>query len=82
MEKVKKRWLKPKEVAEYLSVHPKTIYRMIYANQLPSVRIKGAGWRIDRKKLDDMLEDEMEENERRWGKIFDWKLNNEGMRSK
>lgn len=47
MEKVKKRWVKPKEAAEYLSVHVKTIYRMLYANQLPALRIKGAGWRID-----------------------------------
>jgi excisionase family DNA binding protein len=28
---MEKRWMKPKEMAEYLSVHVKTIYRMIYA---------------------------------------------------
>ena len=72
MEKREKRWMKIREAAEYLSVHPVTIYRMISAHQLPAVKIKGAGWRIDRKKLDDMLEGEMEEREERWRKIFDF----------
>ncbi|MGB2764543.1 MAG: helix-turn-helix domain-containing protein [Candidatus Aminicenantaceae bacterium] len=72
MEKDRKRWMKPKEVAEYFSVHVKTIYRMISAHELPGVKIKGAGWRIDRKKLDNMLEGEMEERERKWNKIFDF----------
>jgi len=65
--------MKPKEVAEYLSVHPKTVYRMLYAHQIPAVKVKGTGWRIDRRKLDEMLEGEMEEMERRWRKIFDWR---------
>jgi hypothetical protein len=29
MEKDRKRWMKPKEAADYLSVHLETIYRMI-----------------------------------------------------
>jgi excisionase family DNA binding protein len=58
MDKDRKRWIKPKEAADYLSIHVKTIYRMIYMNHLPAVKIKGAGWRIDRKKLDEMLEGE------------------------
>lgn len=72
MDMDRKRWIKPKEAADYLSVHLKTIYRMIYMNRLPAVKIKGAGWRIDRKKLDDMLEEEIEEKERRWNKLFDF----------
>ena len=72
MDKYRKKWINPKEAADYLSVHVKTIYRMIYMNHLPAVKIKGAGWMIDRKKLDDMLEKEIDENERRWNKIFDW----------
>jgi len=31
-----------------------------------------SSWRIDRKKVEDMLEGEMEEREERWRKIFDW----------
>ena len=72
MEKREKRWIKIKEAAEYLSVNPKTIYRMLSAHQIPGIKIKGAGWRIDRKKLDKMLEEEMEERERRWNKMFDF----------
>lgn len=70
---MEKRWMKPKEVAEYLSVHTVTVYRMLYANQIPAVKVKGAGWRMDRKKLDEMLEGEIEEREERWRKIFDWR---------
>ena len=72
MEKDKKRWMKIKETAEYLSVNTSTIYRMLSAHQIPGIKIKGAGWRIDRRKLDKMLEDEMEEREKRWNKIFDF----------
>ncbi|TET70376.1 MAG: helix-turn-helix domain-containing protein [Candidatus Aminicenantes bacterium] len=32
MEKDKKKWMKPKEVAEYLSVHPHTVYRLLSAH--------------------------------------------------
>jgi hypothetical protein len=46
---------------------------MLYARQIPAVKIKGAGWRIDRKKLGDMLEREMEGNKKRWNKIFNWR---------
>jgi len=73
MEIERKRWIMPKEAAEYLSVYVKTIYRMIYIQNLPAVRIKRAGWGIDRKKLNDTLEREMEENERRWKKIHNWR---------
>ena len=72
MERNRKKWMRIKEVAEYLSVNTSTIYRMLYAHQIPGIRIKGAGWRIDRKKLDEMLDDEMEEREKRWNKIFDF----------
>lgn len=70
---MEKRWMKPKEVAEYLSVHLVTVYRMLYAHQIPAVKVRGAGWRIGRKKLDEMLEGEIEEREERWRKIFDWR---------
>lgn len=34
--------LKPAEVAEYLEVHPATVYRLIASGDLPSIRI-GSG---------------------------------------
>ena len=68
---MEKRWITPKETATYLSVNLKAVYRMIYMHQLPAVKIKGAGWRIDRRKLDKMLESKIEERERNWQEIFD-----------
>jgi len=52
MEKGEKRWMKTGEVADYLSVHRVTVYRMLYAHRLPGVKLKEVGWRIDRKQLD------------------------------
>lgn len=69
---MEKRWMKIKEVAEYLSIHPQTVYQMLSAHQIPGLKIKGAGWRIDRRKLDEFIEGEMEERERRWKRIFDF----------
>ena len=57
--------MKVKEAAEYLSLNPSTVYRTLSAHKIPGIRIKGAGWRIDREKLDKMLDEEMEERERR-----------------
>jgi excisionase family DNA binding protein len=58
-----KRWMKSKEVAEYLSVHPNHVYRLLYAHKLPGVKLKGIGWRIDRKKLESWINEEMEDRE-------------------
>jgi excisionase family DNA binding protein len=64
MNEHEKRWLKPGEVAENLSVHLKTVYRLIYCYGLPAVKLKGVGWTIDRKRLDALMEGEMEDSER------------------
>jgi excisionase family DNA binding protein len=69
MEKGDKSWMKPREAAEYLSVHLKTIYSLVNTHQLPAVKLKGVGWRIDRKRLDAQMEGEIEERDRRWRKI-------------
>lgn len=69
MGKNDKRWMKAKEVAEYLSVHPHTVYRLLLVNGLPAVKLKGIGWRIDRKKLEDWIERQAEERERKWRRI-------------
>jgi excisionase family DNA binding protein len=34
------------ELAEYLKVHPSTIYRLVKTGKLPSLRV-GADWRFD-----------------------------------
>jgi excisionase family DNA binding protein len=38
-------------VAEYLRVHPSTIYRMVKRNQLPAFKL-GHEWRFNRESID------------------------------
>jgi excisionase family DNA binding protein len=40
------------EVAEYLRVHPSTIYRLLKASKLPGFRI-GSDWRFSRDQIDE-----------------------------
>ncbi len=64
--------MKVKEVADYLSISQDNVYRLLYTHKLPGVKLEGVGWRIDRKKLDNWIEGEMEDREEKWRKIFDW----------
>jgi len=50
-----RRWITPKEAAEYLSLHPVSIYRLIAKGVIPSVKI-GHSVRVDLKALDELLE--------------------------
>jgi len=43
-----------KELADYLSVHPSTIYRMLARNELPAFKI-GSDWRFHRAAIDDWI---------------------------
>ena len=49
-------WLKVKQAAEYLQVHEKSIYRACVLNRIPYIKLPGIGIRIDKKKLDELLE--------------------------
>jgi excisionase family DNA binding protein len=42
------------EVAEYLRVHPSTIYRLLKNKQLPGFRV-GSDWRFNRTSIDRWL---------------------------
>ena len=44
-----------KEVAEYLSVHEKTIYRLVKSGELPALRV-GGQWRFEKKVLDSWIQ--------------------------
>ena len=39
------------DVAEYLRVHPSTIYRLLKKKQLPAFKV-GRDWRFDREEID------------------------------
>lgn len=47
-----------RQLAEYLMVSEKTVYRMLDRNQLPAVRV-GAQWRFRRADIDNWLTDEV-----------------------
>jgi excisionase family DNA binding protein len=40
------------EVAEYLSVHPATIYKLLKARRLPAFKV-GSDWRFNREHIDE-----------------------------
>ena len=45
-----------KEVADYLAVHPSTIYKLLRQKQLPGFRI-GTDWRFNKERLDQWMTD-------------------------
>ena len=48
--------MKVVEVAEYLNVHPSTIYKLIHKGQIPFFRI-GIDYRFDRNAIDKWMTD-------------------------
>jgi len=51
---VERRWISPKECAEYLSIHVKSCYRLIDKGEIPGARI-GGSVRVDLKKLEEIM---------------------------
>ena len=47
MEPQKRRWLRVSEFAAALSIHPRTVRRMIARRQIPFVKRPGVGVRVD-----------------------------------
>ena len=52
---MEKRWFRVVEAADYLSLNPKTLYAILSRGELPHVKRRGVGIRIDRLKLDEFL---------------------------
>ena len=66
-----KRWLTPKELAEYLSLSIGHVRNLLcQGGHYPAVKVGGV-WRIDRKQLDEMLEARItpvvQEQVEKWG---------------
>lgn len=55
---IERRWLKVSEAAEYLGLHPKSVYRACSEGIIPCSKVPGIGVRIDKGELDALLEQE------------------------
>jgi excisionase family DNA binding protein len=55
---IERRWLKVSEAAEYLGLHPKSVYRACSEGTIPCSKVPGIGVRIDKEELDALLEQE------------------------
>lgn len=64
---LERRWLRIKEAALYLGLHPKTTYDLVSRGLLPCAKI-GGSLRIDRLALDQNLERQSQGGQRRRGK--------------
>lgn len=53
---IERRFFKTSEIAVYLDLNRKSIYRAIKRRQIPAIKLPGVGIRIDKAKLDAMLE--------------------------
>jgi excisionase family DNA binding protein len=54
---IERRWFKISEIAEYLNLHPQSVYELWGKGIIPGTKIKGIGVRLDKKKLDELLEE-------------------------
>ena len=54
---MEKRWLKPNEAAAYLGISRGSLYNAISRGLLPASKTPGVGIRLDRVKLDALLEE-------------------------
>ncbi len=65
-----RRWITPKEAANYLSIHLHSVYKLLAQHKLPGAKMPGVGWRIDRKKIDEWFETEIKDRERGWEELL------------
>ena len=52
---MERRWLKVAEASYYLGINKKTLYSILSRGELPYVKRRGIGIRLDKTKLDDFL---------------------------
>jgi|GEM_PF-1534264 excisionase family DNA binding protein len=71
---IERRWLRVSEAGEYLGLHPKSIYRACCQRKIPFSKVPGIGVRIDKRRLDALLEREGV-NPREFGKALKTKKN-------
>jgi excisionase family DNA binding protein len=55
---MEKRWISPKQAAEFLSLHQKTIYSLISRGEIPAAKI-GGSVRVDLRALEAKMEEQL-----------------------
>jgi excisionase family DNA binding protein len=55
---IERRFFKTSEIADYLGLNRKSIYRAIARRQIPAVKVPGIGIRVDKQRLDAILENQ------------------------
>jgi excisionase family DNA binding protein len=55
-----------KEVAEYLDVHPATVYRLAQRGKIPAFKI-GSDWRFHKRYIDEWIDRQMKQNGKKAG---------------
>ena len=53
---IEMRWITIRQAAEYIGLHPKSLYRACQQGKIPSVKAPGIGRRVDKLALDRLLE--------------------------
>jgi len=53
---MERRWISVRECSSYLSIHEKSVYRLIDHGEIPASKV-GGSIRVDLKKLEEMLEE-------------------------
>ena len=52
---MERRWISARETSEYISIHLKSVYRLIDRGEIPAAKI-GGSVRVDLKRLTEILE--------------------------
>ena len=55
------KWLRIKEVADYLQISKENVYKLAQRGRIPASKV-GGQWRFKRKRIDDWLESQEEKN--------------------
>jgi len=53
---MQRRWISVRECGSYLSIHTKSVYRLIDHGEIPASKI-GGSVRVDLKKLEELMEE-------------------------
>jgi excisionase family DNA binding protein len=62
---MERRWLKVREAAGVLSLHPQSLYDALLSGKIPGAKLSGLGWRVDIKAVNEMMEKQIAERKKK-----------------